>query len=361
VSGEPDAARLAHRPALDGVRALAFLAVFWNHAKATEGRYAWGAMGVQVFFALSGFLITRILVQTESNRLGTDLKRFYLRRTLRIFPLYYGMLALVGVLRGWVHPGWTLTYTDNIQIYFSHGFDEVLAHFWTLCVEEQFYLLYPLIFWLTPVRFRLTLIVGLIAGSKGFQLYAHQNLAMPWSRLLLPYCGEYLLWGALAGLVDLKVGSNGAKGGRSSVLIGAPLLILGWNLHERRLPWVAPLIQDGLAVSALGIGSMLVVFGVWRTRDRWIVEPLSIGPLAALGRISYGAYAFHLPVLRLRWLDEIPFAFMIPKPFGDLALTIGLAALSWRYFEAPINRQKDRLAPAARPRVFRTDDPPRSA
>ena len=143
-------ARPAHRPSLDGVRALAFLAVFWNHARPDP--YNWGAMGVQVFFALSGFLITRILAQSESGQPGADLRRFYIRRTLRIFPLYYTLLVLIGLIRGWNDPFWHLTYTYNIKVYLVHGFDPVLAHFWTLCVEEQFYLIYPLIFWLTPAR-----------------------------------------------------------------------------------------------------------------------------------------------------------------------------------------------------------------
>ena len=342
MSPDSERGRPSHRPSLDGIRALAFLAVFWNHAR--PDTHNWGAMGVQVFFALSGFLITRILDRGETGRLGPDLRRFYLRRTLRIFPLYYALLVVVGLARGWVDPVWHLTYTYNIKVYISHGFDHVLAHFWTLCVEEQFYLLYPLIFWLTPARFRIGLIVGLLAASTGFQIYAHALLAMPFPRLLLPYCGAYLLWGSLAGLVDLRLGP-GTGGGRTCFTLGLPLIVLGWNLHERRLPGLTGPTQDALGVAALGVGSSLVVFGAWRTGDRWIIAPLACWPMAALGRISYGLYAFHMPVIHLRWLDQIPYAFLIPRPYGDLALTIFLAALSWRYFEAPINRMKDRLAP----------------
>ena len=345
MSGAGPEDRSPHRPELDGIRALAFLAVFWNHAR--PATHNWGAMGVQVFFALSGFLITRILVQAETGALGPDLGRFYVRRTLRIFPLYYALLVVVGLGRGWVDPGWHLTYTYNIRVYLGHAFDDVLAHFWTLCVEEQFYLIYPLLLWLTPGRLRLGLIVALLAASKGFQVYAHGSLVMPWPRLLLPYCGEYLLWGCLAGLVDLRLGP-GTAGGRSCFVLGLPLIVLGWRFHEHRLPALPAHLQDALGVSTLGIGSALVVVGAWRTGDRWIVAPLACPPLAWLGRISYGLYAFHMPVIHLRWLDQVPYAFLIPRPYGDLALTIALAALSWRYFEGPINRQKGRLAPAPR-------------
>jgi peptidoglycan/LPS O-acetylase OafA/YrhL len=92
---------MPHKPQLDGLRFLAFLAVFYFHAR--PGQYFWGPQGVQVFFTLSGFLITRILILGESGSLRADLERFYIRRTLRIFPLYYAVVAWLwasGLLTG---------------------------------------------------------------------------------------------------------------------------------------------------------------------------------------------------------------------------------------------------------------------
>ena len=146
----------------------------------------------------------------------------------------------------------------------------------------------------------------------------------------------------MAGLVELRTG-RGRYEGPACFLAGWPTLVLAWNLHERRLP-IAANWQDLISVSLFGIGSALVVFGAWRASDRWIVAPLTLPPVVYLGRISYGLYAFHLPVLRGGWINEIPYGFLIPKPYGELALTILLSAGSWKYFEGPINRLKDGLA-----------------
>jgi peptidoglycan/LPS O-acetylase OafA/YrhL len=329
---------MAHKPQLDGLRCLAFLAVFATHAWPEQCR--WGEAGVQFFFALSGFLITRILIQGESGRIGSDLRRYYIRRTLRIFPLYYALVILVGPSTSWDDLGWFLTYTYNIRAFLETRWNYVLGHFWTLCVEEQFYLLYPLALLFTPSRLRFPLLAALIAASKGFQSYSYYHLAIPWARLLLPYCGEDLLWGCLAGLVELRT-RPGRFEGVACFLAGPPILVLAWKLHEGLpipLGW-----QEFASVSLFGIGSSLVVFGAWRATERWIVAPLAFAPLAYLGRISYGLYAFHLPILRAYWVDAIPYGFLIPRPYGELALTIALAAASWRFFEGPINRLKDRL------------------
>ena len=330
---------MSHKPQLDGLRFLAFFAVFATHA--WPERCPWGWAGVQFFFALSGFLITRVLIRGESGRIGPDLRRYYLRRTLRIFPLYYALVILIAPAVRPDDVGWFLTYTYNVRAYLQTCWNDILGHFWTLCVEEQFYLLYPLALLFTPARLRFPLLAGLIAATKGFQVYAHHHLAMPWARLLLPYCGEDLLWGCVAGLVELRT-RPGRSEGPSCFLGGWPTLVLAWNLHERRLPIPADW-QDLASVSLFGIGSALVVFGAWRSADPWIVGPLAFAPLAYLGRISYGLYAFHLPVLRGNWVYWFPYGFLVPRPYGELALTVALAAASWRYFEGPINRLKDRF------------------
>jgi peptidoglycan/LPS O-acetylase OafA/YrhL len=330
---------MLHKPQLDGLRFLAFFAVFATHA--WPERCPWGWAGVQFFFGLSGFLITRILIRGESGRIGPDLGRYYVRRTLRIFPLYYALVILIAPSVRGDDVAWFLTYSYNVRAYLETRWNDVLGHFWTLCVEEQFYLLYPLLLLFTPKGLRFPLLGGLIVATKLFQLYAHHHLSMPWARLLLPYCGEDLLWGCVAGLVELRI-KPGRHEGRACFLAGLPTLVLAWNLFERRLP-ISKEWQDLLSVSLFGIGSALIVFGAWRSADRWIVWPLAFPPLAYLGRISYGLYAFHLPVLRAGWVDAIPYGFLIPKPFGELAMTIALAAASWRFFEGPINRLKDRF------------------
>ena len=183
----------AREPQLDGLRFLAFLAVYVHHTRPDV--IVWGSNGVDFFFALSGFLITRLLVGHGSGRIGADLRRYYVRRTLRIFPLYYAVIALIA-FTGSVDPiAWLLTFTYNIYGFVHEALETTFGHFWTLCVEEQFYLVYPLLLLATPARLRYWLLGGLIAGSVVFQIYAHLHWNFRAARILLPYCGEHLLWG----------------------------------------------------------------------------------------------------------------------------------------------------------------------
>ena len=323
---------------LDGLRFLAFLAVFEFHA----GRCPWGWIGVPFFFSLSGFLITRILIRTESGDLGADLKRFYWRRTLRIFPLYYGIITWVALTSSLPHLGWYLAYLSNVRSYLDGYLAGPLSHFWTLAVEEQFYILYPLILLRTPARWRAPLVLTLMVATKAFQAYALTHLTMPVARVLLPYCGEDLLWGSLAGMVDLRHPSwgRGRGAGTLMVLVGAPTTAVGYLLRERMLGGPPP-GQEWLGLSLLGLGNTLVVAGAWRTSNPVILWPLTVRPMVWLGTISYGLYAFHMPVLVDDWMTRIPFGFLIPRRSGALVLTVALAALSWRYWERPINRLKE--------------------
>jgi peptidoglycan/LPS O-acetylase OafA/YrhL len=239
--------------------------------------------------------------------------------------------------------GWYLTYTYNIRAFLLRDWGGPVGHFWTLSVEEQFYLIYPPALLLTPTRFRAALLIGLLAGSKAFQTYAHARLSIPWSGFLLPYCGEFLIWGCLAGLVELRTRAGRWEG--PAGLVAGVVLIL---LCRPRPEWLAaspglPAILGSL--SGFGLGSALIVFGLWRTDHPWIVGPLAWRPVAYLGKISYGLYVYHLLVIERNWLDSLPesYLFRFRQPYGELGLTIAIAAASWRFFEAPINRLKDRL------------------
>ncbi len=339
---------MPHKPQLDGLRFLAFLAVFYFHAR--PGKWPWGPEGVQVFFTLSGFLITRILIEGESGDLRADLKRFYIRRTLRIFPLYYAVVAWLWVRGELPGVGWYLTYTYNVRAFLLHSWAGPVGHFWTLCVEEQFYLLYPLALLLTAPRFRSAMLVALLVGSKAFQVYAQARLSIPWSGFLLPYCGEFLIWGCLAGLVELRT-KPGKWEGPLALAVGIALIVLCRGRPE----WLAS--KPGLVVilgsmSGFGLGSALVVFGLWRTDSPWIVGPLAVRPVAYLGKISYGLYVYHLIMIDRELAFYLPgiLPLPLPVPFGELALTIAVAAVSWRFFEQPINRLKDRLTRPPEPK-----------
>ena len=125
-----------HRAQLDSVRFLAFLGVFVYHFD--DRTFAYGSLGVQLFFVLSGFLITRLLLLNESGDLRHDLGVFYARRTLRIFPLYY-LVLLVLLLAGRLpHPWYHFLYLHNVWMFLEpHQTPGPTGHFWSLSVEEQ--------------------------------------------------------------------------------------------------------------------------------------------------------------------------------------------------------------------------------
>jgi peptidoglycan/LPS O-acetylase OafA/YrhL len=165
-----DVLTLRHFPALDGMRAIAVLIVILGHTEyPIKGVPA--DLGVSVFFVLSGFLITRLLMR-ESDKTGTvSLKQFYIRRTLRIFPAYYAFLALSYALDWRAGQVWptsmtlsAITYTINYFNALHNHPSTSIAHAWSLAVEEQFYLLWPLVFLLARTRARQIKAVLAMAG-----------------------------------------------------------------------------------------------------------------------------------------------------------------------------------------------------
>ena len=273
--------------------------------------------------------------------MGSDLKRFYLRRTLRIFPLYYAVIALVWSQHGMMDVGGLLTFSYNIRAFFSQAHGGMMAHFWTLCVEEQFYLLFPLILMFTPRRFRIPVVSLLIVGSKAFQIHAHRSQMMPLARILLPYCGEDLLWGCLAGMIELKT-RPGRREGTACFLAGLP--IPGPRLeHAAASPAFARRSPRNCVVDAVR----------GRIRPWWSSGPGGASHAGSSGHCQLrpwpiwvgsatGFTPFTCRCFRATGSSRSPTAFSSPARGGELALTIGLAAASWRFFEGPINRLKDR-------------------
>ncbi|MFO0878781.1 MAG: acyltransferase [Gemmataceae bacterium] len=335
-----DTSQGAYRSQLDTLRFVAFLGVWLFHAN--EQRFTPGSLGVPLFFVLSGFLITRILILNESGSLFQELLTFYGRRTLRIFPLYYAVLLVLLVVGMLPNPLWYFFYLHNVYIFLHDAWTGPTNHFWSLCVEEQFYLLYPLLLLLTPARFRWTLLGALLAGSVLSRLTL--DWYYPGSRAwaLLPVSGEYLLWGCLAGLADLHLPERSYSW---LVALGAGL-VCATGLDFYHLRWLGAWGLHLLYQSLFGVGFTLILFGTWRLPDGWWLRLLCLPPIVYLGRISYGLYVFHNFFYGIKpWLVEwLPPLRVIPAPALALATTILMAVLSWHLFEAPINRLKERLS-----------------
>ena len=356
-----------YEPCIDGWRAVAAAMVlvshFFPHHEAPSKWTHLGENGVIIFFIISGYLISTILFaakeQVEEERLsmGGALRRFYVRRVLRIAPIYYGsILAMCALGSQPVRDGvwWHLTYTTNFaQVFLGTDFKNAL-HFWTLAVEEQFYVVWPLIVLAMP-RARLGVMLrAVFFGSVALVLFAGACGAS-WPLLtMLPVGGKSIALGFGALLAFGRFYGNGVsqKVARSALWLGAPVFVFSQWIWWRHGGWEAAYNRPDYKLTY--VWSVTLFFGWFFIRSlvpgSWLARFLSLPPLRYLGRISYGVYVYH-------WLLD-PYFISIWKRIGlgspadrvsegcfKSATAIVLAALSWHLFEKPILSLKDRLAP----------------
>jgi peptidoglycan/LPS O-acetylase OafA/YrhL len=366
-SAVPDTFHERYIPALDGIRGIAILAVLLHHCRfLLDPGYRFqhllvklfelGWCGVVLFFVLSGFLITGILLdsRTSPNYFST----FYVRRVLRIFPLYYGSLALIflgsrllhGLLGGvdpltHINPWWYLGFVQNFRPN-SMIFDPYLGPLWSLAVEEQFYLVWPLLVLLLSRRALTWVCAAIVPLSFAIRLHysGHSADLSVFVNTFTPASLDALASGAL---VAIAVRSPIWR--RRASLLARPLMIV-CTLWFCMLAWRAgglfeyePLIQSW-GITALTFVFASVIF-VAATTDRGIIAAfLNLKGLRFTGKISYSLYVLHPIVMAL----VLPALGAIPAPAGlDLALnsekivlvllaSITVAAASWFYFEKPI-------------------------
>jgi len=345
-----------YMPQLDGLRAIAFLAVAVSHWAPgfLSNMVPWGT-GVQLFFVLSGFLITGILLRSRPAELGIPLrdvlKVFYIRRFLRIFPLYYGVLALsllfaIGpIYATWP---WHVSYLSNFH-YALHGHATIkidpFLHLWSLSVEEQFYLLWPLLVLITSRRTLPYILIGSIVFSVIFRLGIDYALPRIESvRYLTPSCLDALAVGGVIAYVRQEKGSEGVL--RLSRYFGWFSVI---GLAISVLP-LAQIIQREVA-HRVGHTFLVIFYGAVVARASLGIggvpgKLLNFRPLLYLGKISYGLYVFHYfaPMVvahcakSLGWETALhQTSFAIP---AYAAFTLTAAAASWHLYERPINGLK---------------------
>jgi peptidoglycan/LPS O-acetylase OafA/YrhL len=377
-------------PALDGLRGVAVLLVFVEHycTHVTPQSLRYGWVGVDIFFVLSGFLITGILYDTREA--AHRFRNFYVRRSLRIFPLYYGVL-LLGLLLSpmfhWVwHPAWYLypVYLGNYarflylgdflrntgvleglrsQLHLDPPFVAYLGHLWSLCVEEQFYLVWPFVIFYIKDRRRLRNLCAIVCPLV---LLARVIcvLMLPTAMLhadflyrTTPFRVDALL---LGGFVALALrGPEATQLVRSArpVLLGVFAICCGLQVfhfliyHAPFLPVVASTFMRTVGFSLIDI--MAVAILVLALNPKTVVYRLLCGKrLRRFGQMSYGFYLFHdIPHYAYGRLAHLVAGdrFALQGPLTVLfALTgtIILSYVSFRFFEAPFLRLKERFAPS---------------
>ncbi|MGE0816886.1 MAG: acyltransferase family protein [Vicinamibacterales bacterium] len=342
-------------PQLDGLRAVSVAAVAYSHwLPAYQFGVPFGA-GVHLFFVLSGLLITRILLGLRGTPArGRAIGRFYLRRALRLFPAFYAVLALAwlaGVpLTADTWP-WHAAYLSNVYIARQAAWQGHLSHFWSLAVEEQFYLVWPwLVVW-APARWLGPLFAATVAaGPLARTAAAARGLSEPFWALVPAGSADSLGAGAL---VAWTLWAPGTRDRAPRIWRWAAIAGLGAWLAMRGAEAGGVVLPTPLAawrqVAQAAVFAWIVHrawAGVGGLPGRVLSHPAAI----AIGRISYGIYLVHAfaPLALdagLRWTGA-SWGAPWPSPVRAAAawgVTIGLAALLWRVVEAPAHRLKARL------------------
>lgn len=356
-SSERTAAGPRHMQQLDGLRAIAVLLVCWHHWMPRRYHLGinWGSTGVDLFFVLSGFLITGILLacrrSLEQGRQGVAFtaRRFYARRFLRIFPLYYAVLALASVVFT-LEPGILLslwTYTFNLWgAWRGQLSGSWVSHFWSLAVEEQFYLVWPWVILLVPRRALVPVVCATLAvGPLSRWILFTAGAPFDAMRMVTTSCLDLLAGGALFAILVERVGLEAllrTRVARVTGLAGAVLFLWGAWIQVR-----------GGGVSGATALEVFVVYTRWPF-FAWLVLAAAHGfrgalgrfltarPMLYVGKVSYGVYVFHAFALVL---DRVGLASFHPllRCVVYLASTLVVSGLSWSLFESRINALKDRF------------------
>lgn len=359
------------------MRGLAITAVFCFHYRIEpHSPGEWGWVGVDLFFALSGFLITGILFDSLDEE--HYFRNFYMRRALRIFPLYWALwcvLVLFMLAQRKFEPGFLAwpAYVGNYLGSYSlwagwnhehfnrlpatvHVAREILrvqvGPYWSLCVEEQYYLTWPLVVWAVRRRERLLKVcIGAIVGVLALRVALHHTLPPVWVKYnevyfwTLTRADSLLTGSALALWVR---GPCGMARLRTNTVAVATLMATGalavaqwkWGLFEdvTFAAWMQTWGLTAVAVVAAGVVALSL-------KARWLEPVLTWGPLLHLGRVSYGFYVFHL----LFWdCDRIVIDATrdwVPPWTIHATVFAWVWLLSWasfRWFESPFLRLKER-------------------
>lgn len=365
-----------HVPELDGVRALAILLVIPHNADRFIGSVGalWpvaqlahaGWIGVQLFFVLSGFLITGNLI--ESQRAPNYYGAFYGRRVLRIFPLYFAVLVVglliipmliplsAETLDSHRHQLWLWTFLSN----WAEPYGATVtgySHFWSLAVEEQFYLLWPFIVHRLSVTQILRLSLALVIAALAIRLAMWRIGASAEMLYMFTFCRmDALAAGAAAAALIRMPGCSAWLARNRMRLLGlaaAGALVGAIGTHEYSV-FSFTTLTIGQSLLSL-VFAMFILYAVTHRTDGRvgrIPALLRSRPLGSIGRYSYAMYVFHLPIAM-----AIPFALFSPlgalAPLA-LALTVLVAtylaaALSWHLLEKHFLKLKRYFVPATTP------------
>jgi peptidoglycan/LPS O-acetylase OafA/YrhL len=350
-----------YSPQLDGLRGIAISAVLAQHLFETHFRGAW--VGVDIFFVLSGFLITSILINEQQSTGRISFKNFYGRRALRLVPALLVGIALTGLLTAFgLTPFKSADAFGHAAIpalfYFAnftnHETMGTLVHTWSLSVEEQFYLLWPIVLTFIVLRLhpakRIAIILLLIAAFAGTRFYFESQNVSWWNLYRWFHTrADELMAGALVACATAAWPQQIASAIRklklptyAAIAFVAYIFITAKSDQRWLYQWGFTVIAGCCA---------LIVFTSQFDTNGLLARVLQTKPLVWLGKRSYGVYVYHVPVI---WVIAHHIHFpggkdgMILALLTKVAATLALSWASYRWIETPALALKDKLF-AAKP------------
>ncbi len=354
---KPPASSLSYLPQLDSVRALAVLLVLWTHWLPMQ--HAPGSLGVWIFFVLSGFLITRILMKSRHETTAENqhaMVIFYVRRFLRIFPLYYFVLFLAFFASALFRADWYwyVTYLQNFRFILAEKGDPLFGtHLWSLAVEEQFYIFWPLMILFAPRNLLLPMISAAAASAVGI-------------RFLLAYLGwsEFEIYVFTPSNLDTL--GLGALLAYFVTYRREQVMAFRWATLALGVVALVAAVVTRLTVGRAGYACLLPLpmglLSVWiisLTAEGvrgFIGRIISWSPFIYIGRISYGIYVYHFfvpellePLLQRFSLVGDGLALVLIRFVIYFTVTMIVASLSWFLMEKPINSLKDKFTDSSAP------------
>jgi peptidoglycan/LPS O-acetylase OafA/YrhL len=320
---------------------------------------SYGLLGVDLFFVLSGFLITGILYDSRTD--PGYFRSFYMRRVLRIFPLYYGVLAvvflvvpLIPALRGSEiaglreHQAWAWLYGINVYLSIQGGWVlSYIEHFWSLAVEEHFYFLWPLLVWLLGAKPRVLLGTALAtaAVSFGARVAASLSGVSPVvTTVLTPFQLDALCLGGFFAVLLRQPGGEAAV--RRAILpialSAGAVLVFQFGLHRFSDFGLSMMRSVRLGVFRV-LFAALLLWALFAPASSFVARFFRSGPMIALGKYSYGLYVYHhfLSYYFVKHGTEFALARAVGshtlavavQAVGGMAVSMAVAWLSYEFFE----------------------------
>jgi peptidoglycan/LPS O-acetylase OafA/YrhL len=341
----PNPSRTAdrHYPQLDGLRCLGVLLVIWQHAYGASW-HGWGNDGVRLFFVLSAFLISGIVLRLRDGHvpLGRALRTFYARRILRLVPAYYAFLALLALAHfpsmgeNWPYH---VLYLSNWRTLDGDARRSFLGHLWTLSIEEQFYVVWPTVIFLISSRRLPWAIAGTVAASMllrlAFAVAGAHNITYYSTTSSFDALG---LGALLAWHVNAYPTADRRRWLRASLGVGIAFYVASWASYQSGGQTALQVSFDCWGASFAGVWLVGRAVEGFTGRPAWL---LTAWPMRSVGRVSYVVYLVQGPVLAILLASRGGFG--LRTFLATLTISVAIASASWRWLEAPINAQKRRF------------------